>query len=213
MNMPSDDDDRLDALAATITPLRLIFWGSLLCLIDISFSQTVNGSGFKFDLLDDFIGMTLIAVGVFRFARFAPSHSYAKSMAFVKVVAVVSTFKALIDHVAFRAPDVWNFAWTFFSLAELAAVILFCSNMHLLCRALELDGPARSWKTTATLFVCIFAVPLGLFYSASLVAMLIGKSFSVNLGPLGLLLIPVFAIPIFHFFASTSRMARAAGRR
>jgi hypothetical protein len=205
------DDNPRAPLTAMITPLRLIFWGSLLCLIDISFSQTVNGSGFKFDLLDDFIGMTLITVGVFRFARFAPSHSYAKSMAFVKVVAVVSTFKALLDHFVFRAPAVWDFAWTFFGLAELAAIVVFCSNMHLLCRALELDWPARSWKTTATLFVCITAIPLGLFYSASLIAMLIGKSFNVNLGPLGLLLIPVFAIPIFHFFASTSRMARAAG--
>jgi hypothetical protein len=207
------DDDRRSSLAATITPLRLIFWGSLLCLIDINFSQTANGSGFKFDLLDDFIGTTLITVGVFRFAAFTPAHSYAKSMAFVKVVAVVSTFKALIDHVVFRAPDVWSFAWTFFNLAELAAIVLFCSNMHLLCRTLELDEPARSWKTTATLFGCIFAIPLGLFYSASLIATLLGKSFNINLGPLGLLLIAVFAVPIFHFFASTSRMARAAGGR
>ena len=206
------DDDRRASLAATITPLRLIFWGALLCLIDINFSQTVNGSGFKFDLLDDFIGMSLITAGVFRFAGFTPSHSYAKSMAFVKVVAVVSTFKALLDHFVFRAPAVWNFAWTFFALLELGAIVLFCSNMHLLCRALELDWPARSWKTTATLFGCIFAVPLGLFYSASLIATLLGRSFHFSLGILGLLLLPVFAIPLFHFFASTSRMARAAGQ-
>jgi hypothetical protein len=207
------DDDRRASLAATITPLRLIFWGSLLCLIDINFSQTVNGRGFKFDLLDDFIGMTLITVGVFRFGRFTPSHSYAKSMAFIKVVAVVSTFKALIDHVAFDAPDVWSFAWTFFGIAEIAAIVLFCSNMHLLCRVLELEWPARSWRTTTTLFACIYAVPLGFFYVACLISLPLGRSFSVNLGPLGLLLIPVFAIPIFHFFASTSRMARSAGYR
>lgn len=207
------DDHRRAPLSLMITPLRLIFWGGLLCLIDITFTQKVNGSGFKFDLLDDFVGMVLITTGVFRLARFAPSHSYAKGMAFVKVVAVVSTFKALIDHVAFPAPDVWSFAWTFFSIAELAAIVLFCSNMHLLCRSMELDWPARSWKTTTTLFVCLYAIPLGLFYVAGLIALATGKSFHLNLGPAGLLAVVVFAIPLFHFFASTSRMARAAGHR
>ena len=207
------DDDRRAQLSAMITPLRLIFWGGLFCLIDITFSQKVNGSGFKFDLLDDFIGMLLITVGVFRLGRFEASRSYRKGMAFVKVVAVLSTFKALIDHWIFRTPDVWDLFWTFFSLAELAAMVVFCFTMHLLCRVTELDEPARSWRTTSFLFVFLFALPLGLFTSASLVAMATGKSFHFNLGPAALLAIVVFVIPFIHFFVSTSRMARAAGRR
>jgi len=206
------DDNRRAGLSAIITPLRLIFWGGVLCVIDITFTTKVNGSGFKFDLLDDFIGMLLITVGVFRLSRFTASRSYDKGMAFVKVVAVLSTFKALIDHWVFRTPQAWDLFWTVFSMAELAAIVLFCSLMHLLCRAHELDGPARSWKTTTLLFVLIYAIPLGLFYFAGLISMLTGKSFNFNLGPAALLLIMVFIVPLLHFFASTSRMARAAGR-
>jgi len=189
------DDDRRGQLTGMITPLRLIFWGGLLCLIDITFSQKVNGSGFKFDLLDDFLGMLLITTGVFRLSRFTASRNYDKGMAYVKVVAVLSTFKALLDHWVFPTPHVWDLFWTFFSIAELAAIVLFCSLMHLLCRVHQLDWPARSWKTTTMTFVIVYAIPLGLFYSASLIAMMTGKSFHVNLGPWALLLIPGFAVP------------------
>jgi hypothetical protein len=72
------DDDRRAHLSAMITPLRLIFWGGLLCLIDITMTQRINGVSFKFDLLDDFLGMVLVTIGVFRLSRFAPSRSYAK---------------------------------------------------------------------------------------------------------------------------------------
>ena len=207
------DDDRRARLSAMITPLRLIFWGGLLCLIDITMTQRVNGVGFKFDLFDDFLGMLLVTVGVFRLARFAPSRSYAKGMAFVKVVAVVSTFKELIDHWSFSTPDVWDLAWTAFSLAELTAMVVFCSTMHLLCRVMDLDEPARSWNTTTVLVVVVYAIPLGLLHAVSLVAGMIGRSFHFNVGPWGLLVLPLFAYPLIHFFVSTSRMARAAGHR
>ena len=62
------------------------------------------------------------------------------------------------------------------------------------------------------LFVVIYLIPLGLFYLAAGVAILTGESFHIDLGPLGLLLLPVFAIPVIHLFVSTSRMARSADR-
>ena len=207
------DDDRRAPLPAMITPLRLIFWGGLLCLIDVTFTQKVNGSGFKFDLLDDFVGMLLVTAGVFRLGRFAPSRSYAKGMTFVKIVAVVSTFKALIDHWIFRTPEGWDLAWTAFSMVELAAMVVFCSNMHLLCRVTGLDEAARSWKTTTLLYVVIYTIPLGLVYASSLIAGMTGRSFHYNAGPWALVAIVIFAVPLIHFFVSTSRTARAAGRR
>jgi hypothetical protein len=207
------DDDRRANLAAMITPLRLIFWGGLLCLIDITMTQRISGSSFKFDLLDDFLGMVLVTIGVFRLSRFAPSRSYAKGMAFVKVVAVVSTFKELIDHWNFDTPHVWDLAWTAFSMVELAAMVVFCSTMHLLCRVYDLDEAARSWKTTTVWYVVVYTIPLGLVYASSLVAGMTGKSFHYNVGGWALLAIVLFAFPLIHFFVSTSRMARAAGHR
>ena len=46
-----------------ITPLRLIFWGGLLCIFDFHLTQITNDHGFKFDVLSDALGTILITVG------------------------------------------------------------------------------------------------------------------------------------------------------
>jgi hypothetical protein len=205
-----DNEERTSRLLGLITPLRLIFWGALLCLFDFSFSSTTNGEGFKFDILNDLLGMILITVGVIRLGGIEVTHTYSKGMTFVKVVSVISTIEALIDHWVFRAPEGWAFFWTLFGLFRLAAIIVFCLSMRLVCREENLAEPSRSWHTTTMLFVIIFVLPLGFFYIAALVAMVTGESFNIDLGPAGLLLLLIFAIPIIHFFVSTSRMAKAA---
>src|SRR5688572_16888959 len=156
--------DRPIAVSDMIRPLRFIFWGALLCLVDFHFSNLVNGEGLRFDLFNDFIGMLLITIGVFRLSRRAPTRSTVRAMAFIKPVAVIATIKALIDHAIFRAPEPWAFFWTLFSLAELAATVLFCFTMIVTCQDQGLPEPARSWRTTAWLFALIYALPLGLFY-------------------------------------------------
>ena len=205
-----DPEAQRAQLLETVRPLRFIFWGGLLCLFDFSFSSTTNGEGFRFDILNDFVGMVLITFGVFRLGRLEVTHSFSRAMTFVKVVSVIATIKALIDHAIFQTPDGWGFFWTAFGLAELTAVIVFCLTMRLLCRVNELEEPARSWRTTSILFIIIFAAPLGLFYAASLIAIVTGESFHINLGPAGIPALLVLAIPLIHLFVSTSRMARAA---
>jgi hypothetical protein len=191
-------------------PLRLIFWGALLCLLDFSFTSTTNGEGFKFDILNDFLGMILISVGIFRLAGLTVTRSYARAMIFLRIVTVLSTVKAFFDHFIFSAPPALNFLQTTYGLFELAAIIVFCLTMRLVCVREGLEGPAASWKTTTILFVIIYALPLGAFYLAAAGAILLGESFNINLGMAGLALIPVFFIPLIHFFISTSRMSRAA---
>ena len=39
-----------------VTPLRLIFWGGIICVLDFTVSDTVNGHGWKVDLISDFVG-------------------------------------------------------------------------------------------------------------------------------------------------------------
>lgn len=82
--------------------------------------------------------------------------------------------------------------------------------MRWFCEEARLDRAAQSWRTTTLLFVVIYLIPLGLCYLAGCVSILIGRSFHFELGPLGLLLLPVFAVPLIHLFMSTSRMARSA---
>jgi hypothetical protein len=88
----------------------------------------------------------------------------------------------------------------------LVAIVTFCVAMRWFCEEAQLRKAARSWRVTTILFVVIYLLPLGLLYVMMALAIVSGRSFNVNLGPAGLLLLPVFAIPLIHLFVSTSRM-------
>lgn len=193
-----------------VTPLRLIFWGGLLCIFDFTFSQTTNGQGFKFDILNDAVGTILIAVGVFRLAEIPVHSRYATVMKFLRVVSVLAVLEAILDHFIISLPPAFYFALNLFGLVTLAAIVAFCVAMRWFCEAAHLGEAARSWNVTTALFVIIYLIPLGLFYLAAAAAIVTGKSFNIDLGPAGLILLPVFAIPLVHLFVSTSRMKRGA---
>lgn len=193
-----------------IIPLRLIFWGGLLCIFDFTFSQTTNGRGFKFDVLNDALGTILIAVGVFQLSALPVQDRYGTVMKFVQVVSVLAVLDAIRDHFIMPLPPVVHFALNLFGLVTLAAIVAFCVAMRWFCEEAHLLEASRSWSVTTVLFVVIYLVPLGLLYVLTAVAIASGTSFNLNLGPVGLLLLPVFAIPLIHLFVSTSRMKRAA---
>ena len=199
-----------DFVKEAVFPLRLIFWGGLLCIFDFTISQTSNGRGFKFDLLNDALGTILIAVGVFRLASIPVHHRYASLMRFVQIVSVLAVLDALRDHIVMPLPEPFAFALNLFGLVCLVAIIAFCVAMRWFCEAAKLPAAAQSWRVTTALFVVIYLLPLGLLHLAGLWAMVSGTTFNFDLGLAGLLLIPVFAIPVVHLFFSTSRMQRGA---
>lgn len=195
---------------AAVNPLRFIFWGGIIWIVDISFTSTTNGVGFRCDILDDTVGTLLIAYGLFNLSRAPIDLAYDRIMLFLKVVIVASVFSTGIDHFIFERPTVLSFALSLLNLAQLVGTVLFCLAMKWFCRSASLFTVARSWHTTMVLFIAIYLVPMGLFYLCSLLAMLTGSSFNVDLGVAGLLLIPLFVWPLIHLFVSTSRMLRAA---
>jgi hypothetical protein len=199
-----------DTVKRAITPLRLVFWGGLVCIFDLTYSQTVNGRGFKFDLLDDALGALLISIGVFRLAAIRVPGSYSVAMMFVQAVSVVGVLKAIGDHFILPLPPPVHFAFHVFGIISLVAIIVFCVAMRWLCDAFILPKASGSWTVTIVLFVVIYVVPLGILYLLGLASMASGRSFHFNLGPAGLLVLPIFAIPIIHLFVSTSRMKAAA---
>ncbi len=125
-------------------------------------------------------------------------------------MAVIQTLEAVRAHFVMPLPGVVSFLLMLVSLAVLVAIVLFCVAMRLFCEEARMAGPAASWKFTTILFVVIYLLPLGLLYVSTLIALAANSSFSFNTGPAGLVLIPVFVVPIAHLFMSTSRMARAA---
>lgn len=194
-----------------IQPLRLIFWGAIICLLDLSFSSTVNGKGWTFDLINDFVGTVMILIGVTKLGQIWLDDRYTAMMKFIIVVAVLSCINALHNHLIYDVATPVAFFFTIVGLAGMIATVLFCVAMRKLCLAWDLGRAADSWKMTCILFVAIYLLPLGLFYAAAAVALLTGSHFNVDLGPAGLLILPVFIVPLIHFFVSTSRMSREAG--
>ncbi len=198
------------SLRSAIRPLRFIFWGGLICLFDFTLSETKNGRGLKVDIFNDLAGMLMITWAVFQPASIPVNGLYRKAMFFVQVVSVLGCLDALHAHFIYRVPAFLSFCHALVNLASLAATVVFCLSMRTLSLAAGLRHSGASWGKTTGLFVFIHVIPLGLVYSAGLVAILIGEKFYFNLGVAGLLLLPVFAAPLVHLFISTSRMKEEA---
>lgn len=201
----------LDEIKSAIFPLRFIFWGGILCVLDFSFSNTVNGSGIKFDCLNDAVGMLFIAWGTFKLASLYVDDRYMRVMSFVKIVAALAVLDAIRDHfITPYTPPIIGFLINVFGLVVLAATVAFCVAMRWFCERATLQTAAASWRLTTKLFLFIYVLPLGFFYIAGCIAILTDASFHFDLGPAGLILLPLFIWPIVHLFISTSRMRRAA---
>ena len=196
---------------AAVRPLRLIFWGALIWIIDLTFTTTTNGTGFRFDLLDDTLATVMISVAVFRLARAPVPRPYPAVMAFIKVVAILAVCDTALRHFVFDRPAILAFASESIGLGELIATTLFCLAMKWFCQAAALPRPAASWRVTFLLFVIIYALPLGVLSILALISLITDRPpLQVNLGAPGLLLLPLFIVPLVHLFVSTSRMRRVA---
>ncbi|MBL0717092.1 MAG: hypothetical protein JJV89_03485 [Desulfosarcina sp.] len=195
-------------LQTAILPLRLILWGGLICIVDLEFTHTVNGEGWRFDVINDFLGMLMITWGVFQLSRFTVHDRYRTAMAFVKVVAVFWCFDAFHHHFIYDVPGPLSFILTMFGVAAMSAIVVFCVAMCWLNNEAGFHDSARSWRTTTLLFVFIYLIPLGLFYCATAIATATETSCNINLSQTGLLLVPVFLVPLVHLFISVSRMKR-----
>lgn len=193
----------------------MIFWGGLLCVFDFTFSQTtsINGevsSGFRFDILNDFIGMLLITAGVFKLTVYEIDSAYRRSMTFIVICSILNCIEAFMGHFIFRSPIVFDIMSNLLGLASLLATVMFCTAMNKLSMAYSLHQSAASWRTTRMLVIAIWAIPLGLLYVIGLGSILTGRPFHLNIGPLIIPVLLVFVVPLIHLFMSTSRMRREA---
>lgn len=201
---------QVQPIRAAITPLRMIFWGGLLCVFDFKFNQVSNGQGYSFDILNDALGVLLILVGVIRLRAIGPApglaHRPSGKLAFAAFVAVLALLKAVHGHLIYRVPDEMSLVLTAVSLLSLAAILGFCTAMQEMCRDWGLVRSQGKWGTTAILFGFIYVAPLGLFYVYSAAVMLDGGTFNIGLGPEGLLLLIPLLIPLVMLFTTTSSM-------
>ena len=195
------------SIVHAVRPLRRIFWGALLVLLDLTFSTTTNDVGFRLDLLDDTVGMVLItaAVATLRDTRVSPS--YAGRMGFVRWVAILALLESILDHFIFPQPALLASLVQALGIAKPVAVLLFCACMRDLCREAMLPEAGRKWHTTLMTFLFLYGIPLALL---TLAAILPEGAIHIDVGPWMLLALPIFLVPLISFFSATSTMARLA---
>ena len=185
-----------------ISPLRLIFWGGIICVLDFKF----NG----FDILNDVAGTIMIAWGVFKLSEFRIDERYRTVMLFVKIISILCIIQAIHAHFHYKVHDLISFLLYLLGIAKMLATVLFCVAMRWLCTAAGLAKSNESWKLTTILFALIYMVPIGLLHLVWIVYLITGQTFHYNLGPAALLFLIVFLIPVVHLFISTSRMKTEA---
>jgi hypothetical protein len=185
-----------------ITPLRLIFWGGIICVFDFKYN--------RFDILNDVIGAIMIAWGVFGLSNLRVHQRYRVAMLFVKIISIFSIAEAISAHFHYKVPSLISFVMHLYGIAKMLATVIFCVAMRWLCTAAGLTRSEESWKITAILFGVVYFIPWSLLHFVWIVCLITGKSFSFNMGAAALLILFVFFVPLIHLFISTSRMKREA---
>jgi hypothetical protein len=170
-----------DEIQRTITPLQLIFWGGLLCIFDITFSVGGPHGGLKFDIINDFVGMLMITSGVYQLGKIKVHDRYHNAMVFVTVIAILSCIDAFQEHFIYQGPPFLSFLLSVLAALAMAATVVFCVAMRWLCSEAGLEKSEQSWRTSTVLFAVIYLIPLGIFYSATAIAIVTETSFSIDL--------------------------------
>lgn len=190
-------------IRSAVVPLRLVFWGGLICVFDFK----ING----FDILNDVVGSIMVTIGVFRLGDIEVNDRYSKAMLYAKIIAILCILRAFHSQFTYPVPMVISFLLLVLGLATMVAIVVFCIAMRWFCEEAALRESVRSWRVTTVLFALVYMIPLGLLYLASLAANVTGASFHFNLpGPIALVFIAVLFIPLIHLFISTSRMKNEA---
>ncbi|KAB8141747.1 hypothetical protein F8S13_18575 [Chloroflexia bacterium SDU3-3] len=212
-------------MRSTIHPLRMIFWGLLLCIIDFKIKLGFSGVVYRIDLLSDTIGMILVIVGVSRVASTYKGSDVDDWFVF-SLVCAWPTFGLTILEVFVGDEVAWyRFLSSTVGLFSMMATALFCFAMHYVALDSQLPRSADRWKGTA-ITVLVWWVGAGI--AANIIALAVHLSWiqnpsqwlTIQVGSalifgtvvvLALLFCMLF-LPLISFWRSTSHMQRELGR-
>jgi len=232
--------ESLPAPERVIVPCRLIFWGIIICLLDINLGN--------FDTINDFVGMLMLLYGVAALYAVPISHQYRQWMAFPLILTIFGTLFSFFGDVVLPLSSTLQTPPNKIILAlfilveylEIMSIIVFCRCMGDYCMVMNWERVRTSWRYSAQLITygvlilyVILAIPkfffisaLTFFYIGSLPPNINGVQFHSDIGYwrasidatvgytvilLILLVGLVLGIWAFvHFLISLSRMIYAA---
>jgi hypothetical protein len=182
--------------------LGKIFWGTLICVFDFHISQTSNGSGFRFDLINDVVGTVLIAWGVGQLQGLVKEPQYRQIMRFCHVMAILCILDALRDHVIAPWPAPLEMLFIVFGFVCLLAIYQFCTAMRIFCYAGGMPKAERSWSTSQRLFLVLNLIPAAIMNVLALIVAARGTRINFNVGPLAIVVVIAAFIPLVHLLWS-----------
>ena len=194
----------IDAAAVAHGALGKIFWGTLLCILDLSVSTETNGFGFKFDFLNDAVGAGLIAWGISELRPVLNDPDYSAIIGFCYPPALLTIASAIFEHFIVPWPEPLKLLAVGFGIWCSIAIFRFCFAMQLLCEAASLLEAAASWRFSRSFFLYLSLIPKIFFESWNTLAIVSGQSWHFDIGPLAFALVVLF-LPIIHILVSIAR--------
>ena len=160
--MPANFDDEMDRanLNKEISKaLLFIMLGMAIHVVDISFSRTVNGEGFRFDLINDLIGIGMIILAIGQLRRIRINEKYQQYMTFALVAAGVQMVWDLEGHMLYVRP---YFLWVLSLICGflvLGGILLLLESLLILSSGLSLNKSPFNLKLAKRLFIYLEIVP------------------------------------------------------
>jgi len=185
--------------------LGQVFWGAVICSIDIWVSQHSHGYGFRFDFINDVIGTVLIALGIRHLRPLLPEAEYYAIMGFCLTIAILSIGDAVIGHVIAPWPSPLVFVSAVFEIVCLFAIYRFCEAMWRFSVAYCRFDVERSWTRSRNLCFYLLLCPAIALRFVSLVLTGFRPEATVNVGLIAILPVIAALIAVVHILVSISR--------
>ena len=211
-----NDDERCRLsyrdLCRGIFPLRLVFWGGVLNVVDFEVDSDVG----RFDLFSDLAGNALILAGTWLLAQLRVDRTYRRGLLFGVVTAALGLAEEMLDFAPASLRRSTQGFKELVGLMEVIAVGVFALMMIRLARKAEIPDAVADWTRTFKWFLWCYVAPVALLSAAGILWQLAGAptiappSFpmafwvALILGFLGMLL-----LPWIRLFQSTSRFREA----
>lgn len=201
-----------DPLHRADLPLKQIFWGILLVLLDFSLTLNSGGSGVSCDILHDVIGYLLISVGAGSLARIVPTGPQQKRLVLCQFIAILSIPFAILNSFIFERLPLISAMESAMSLAQLIGLCVFSHSLWVLAAQRQMRVTKLLQVATALLVVCSL-LPLGMFYLMGTVVSLTGQTFTRDLTAVVVVAMLVLMLaPTIVLLVAISRMRRELNR-
>ena len=153
-----------------IIPLWLIFWGIIICILDIRINH--------FDIINNFVGMLMISWGVISLSRASISARYQQWMFFVVIIAIIDTIFTFFTEVLLIT-SVWNLDWhqnmivsalqLAWAIVLFAGILLFLWSMKEYCSVMNWERALASWRYSTKLIICCVVIVSVVFTGITIV--------------------------------------------